>query len=129
MQGALAFVMHCADVVVAFLNDEVSWQHAFARYAENPGDFVPRKYRLRWRSIVLFIAKSCLQWVFGYAVGIDIKFMVSFVPLTVVTVIILLLAIMLESMVRHKPQKGGPTTYGEFHLLFIYISRYHFIWL
>jgi hypothetical protein len=128
MQGLLAFVMHCGDVITGSLNDEDSWQDAFSSYAETPNAFVPKKYRLRWRSIILFAAKSFVQWVFGSAVSVYVYFTVSFVPLAVVTVIVLLLVITLEVMLHRKPKTGGPTCYGEFSLLTSYILRYHLIW-
>jgi hypothetical protein len=129
MQGVLAFVMHCADTVVGTLNDESCWQDSYAKYAEKPNAFIPRKYRFRWRSIVLFLAKSVLQFVFGYAITIDIRLQVWFLPLIVLTVTILLTTIMLEWVVRREPSAGGPTTYGEFRLLFNYIQRHHLVWL
>jgi hypothetical protein len=129
MQGVLAFMMHCADVVASFMNDEVDWQDAYDRYALKPDAFVPRLYRFKWRNGVLFAAKSGMQWVLGYTTSIDGYFTVSFAPLAVVTAIMLLVAIMLEVLARRKPRSGGPTTYGEFRLLMKSISEYHSAWL
>ncbi|KIV98793.1 uncharacterized protein PV09_09445 [Verruconis gallopava] len=129
MSGLLAFFMHCADVVAYFMNDDVSWQDAYSRYAEDPDAFVPKLWRFKWRNLVLFVAKSSIQWVFGYATSVDAVFTVSFVPLAVVTTIMLLVAITLETMARYKPHDGGPTTYGEFRLLIKYITQHHLIWL
>jgi hypothetical protein len=129
MQGVLASAMHCAEAVVGFINDEASWQDAFSRYAESPNAFVPKKYQIRWQSIFLFITKFGIQVVFSYAVSVDVMFSVSFLPFVVVTAVILITAVTLEVMARRAPKTGGPTTYGEFNLLFRYISKYHLIWL
>lgn len=100
MQGLLAASMHCADVVIGLLNDEDSWQDAYSRYAESAKAFVPRRYQVRWRTILLFAAKSGLQWAFASAVSVDALFSISLIPLMVVTSIVLLVAVMLEAMTR-----------------------------
>lgn len=129
MQGLLAAAMHCADVVLGFKNDELSWQEAYARYAETPNAFIPRKYRIRWLTVLLFITKTVVQWVFSFAVSVNIVLAVALIPLTVVTVLILMIVILLEVVARQRPHGGAPTTYGEYRLLSKFITRYHLVWL
>ncbi len=126
MQGILAGTMHCGDVLVGFKNDEVRWQQA---QTESSADFVPRGYWIQWRIIPLFVAKSGIQFVFSFAITVDIMFGVAAAPLIVVTAILLLVVLVLELMVRQKPRTGTATTYGEFKLLIKYISQNHQAWL
>lgn len=129
MQGLLALSMHCASIVLGFRNDESSWQEAYARYAETRDAFVPRKYRPRKLTALLFITKTVIQWLFSYAVTVNIYIFVSLVPLSVVTVLMLIVAIVLEVVTRHEPGGGAPTTYGEFRLLVNFVKSYHLIWV
>jgi hypothetical protein len=126
MQGILAGTMHCGDVLVGFKNDEVRWQQA---QAESSVDFVPRRYWIQWRIIPLFVAKTGIQFVFSFAISVDIIFGVAAAPLIVVTAILLLVVLVLEFMVRQTPRTGAATTYGEFKLLIKYISQNHQAWL
>lgn len=129
MQGVLAGAMHCADVVLGFKNDEKTWREAHANYAERPNAFIPRKYRLRWMTICLFVIKTVVQWVFSFAVTVNVFLAVSLIPLLVVTALFLLIALALEIMARRRPSEGPPTTYGEFRLLTHFVERHHLIWL
>jgi hypothetical protein len=129
MQGLIALAMHCADVVIDTKNDETSWQEAYARYAETPNAFIPRRYKIRWLTILLFLAKTLVQWVFSFAISVNVILAVALLPLIVATVIMLFIAILLEVVARRTPRGGAPTTYGEFSVLFEYITRYHLVWL
>lgn len=129
MQGVLASAMHCVDVVIGFRNDEDSWQSAYSQYAETANAFVPKKYQAHWRTSLFFVVKSGVQWVFGYAVSVDIIFTLSLIPVAVTAAILLVSAIFIEAMARKEPKEGGPTTYGEFGLLMESISAYHLIWV
>jgi len=130
MQGLLAAAMHCADIVLGFKNDELNWQEAYMRYAETPNAFVPRKYRLRWLSILLFVVKTVIQWVFSSAISVNVLLTVTMLPLLIVAVLFLFVAVLLEIVSRVDPgDKGAPTAYGEFSKLSAFITRYHLVWL
>jgi hypothetical protein len=75
------------------------------------------------------VAKSGVQWVIGLAVTVDWLFIVQFIPVAVVTTLLLIIAVWLEVIIRKKPGGRGPTTYGELDLLFRSIARYHLLWL
>jgi len=121
--------MHCGDVVVSFKNDEDGWQRAYSKHTENADGFVPRKHQVYWRSVLFFVIKSGIQWLFGYVLTVDVYIWVCFLPLMVTTMVILMTAVLLEVMARRQPKAGGPTTYGEFNVLFKYISLYHSSWV
>jgi hypothetical protein len=124
MQGYLAILMHCADTVVSVLNDEESWQYSMSGLNKARNAWSPRKYWVRWRSVLLFIAKSSVQWIFGIAVFVDVWFWVSFIPLAVATTLVLLIAVLLELMTRVRPRGREPSTYGEFALMIKYMGKY-----
>jgi hypothetical protein len=129
MQGYFAFVLHCADTAISFLNDEHDWQHAYQRYKDKPNVFMPSRWHIRWWSLLFIVMNAGIQTVFSYAVSVDAAITVSFIPLIVVTVLMLITASLLEIVLRMRPKRGGPTTYGELDLLFRYISKHHLLWL
>ena len=71
--------MHCADTVVNVLNDEENWQYSMSGLDKARNAWSPRKYWIRWRSVLLFVAKSSVQWIFGIAVFVDVWFWVSII--------------------------------------------------
>jgi hypothetical protein len=115
--------MHCADTVVSFLNDEDSWQYSMSALEATRHSWIPRRYWLRWRSILLFLIKSSVQWIIGVAVFIDVWFWVSWIPLTVATVLVLVIALMLEWMTRVIPSGSRSSTYGEFALMLEFMAE------
>lgn len=129
MQGLLALTMHCADTVIDYKNDERSWQEAFTRYAESADAFVPPRYRIRWLTVFLIVIKTGIQWTFSYAVTVNSILSVALIPLIIVTVLIFMVAILLEIIARRVPRGGAPTTYGGFSLLIEFVTRYHLVWL
>jgi hypothetical protein len=115
--------------MVGFMNDEGSWQRAYKLFTDpaNTGrntDIVFKERFLRWRSVALFVIKAVVQWLFGFGMTASMIFSVAFLPLTVITVILLIVAITLQVMVGRRPRANGPTTYGNFALLLYYIPRY-----
>jgi hypothetical protein len=124
MQGILASAMHCGDVLVGVQNDEARWQEAHAAKR-----FIPATYRVQWRTSILFVAKTGIQFVFNFAISLDFVFTVALAPFTVVTTIFVLTVVLMEILVRRRPHGAAPTTYGEFKLLLTYISRYHQEWV
>lgn len=123
MQGYLALLMHCADTIVSVVNDEENWHYSMTGLEKKTGTWSPGKYWIRWRSVVLFVAKSSVQWIFGIAIFVDVWFWVSLVPLAVATTLVLIIAIMLHVMTRQQPAGDLPTTYGEFSLMLKYMSQ------
>ena len=129
LQGILAAAMHCGDAIIRMINDEVCWRDADQKQIEPAAAYEPRKYHIYWRTVVLFIARSIVQFIFGFAVSVDQILSVALAPLVMVATIFLLLVIMLEVMARHTPPKEVPTAYGEFKILIRYIRERHPGWL
>lgn len=123
MQGYLAVLMHCADAIIGFLNDEENWQYSMSAWDRAEDTWIPRRYWIRWRSVVLFIVKSSVQWIFGIAVFIDVWFWVSWIPLAVATALVLVIVLMLEWMTRVKSRGGQPSTYGKFSLMLAHVEE------
>jgi hypothetical protein len=70
-----------------------------------------------WQSILLFIFKSIVQWIFGYAFSANVAAWMNLIPMIVLTVLLLLVALFAECLARHRPKGPQPVTYGNIQAL------------
>ncbi|TLD32476.1 hypothetical protein E2P81_ATG05452 [Venturia nashicola] len=115
----LAFVslgLHCAEVITEMARDEAIWRKATTSGA-SPTIDSSIQGALSWQCWVLFAFKCVVPWIFGYALETSVYVITSLLPLLTLAILLLLLGLLVEILIRHKPKGPQPTTYGDIEAL------------
>ncbi|KAJ4476603.1 hypothetical protein J3R30DRAFT_3704085 [Lentinula aciculospora] len=69
-QGALAFALHCSEMIVNVLRDEHIWRLAVSKNGTKPANPILGVFNF-WPTNVLRLAKFFLHWVFGFCLTLQ----------------------------------------------------------
>jgi hypothetical protein len=104
--------LHCAEVLTEMTRDEAIWRKAATNGADPKLGSIMQA-ALSWQCWLLFVFKCVVPWIFGYALETSIDVFMSLLPLLTLAILFLLLGLLAEFLVRHKPKGPQPATYGN----------------
>ena len=117
VQAIPSLGLHCVELLTQLTMDESVWREASKKKgAQCRAEGILATYRdwLRWPSMVLFVFKSVVQYLFGSAfTAADIIVAMSLLPAVALSVSTLLLALFAEYLAKRKPSGPQPATYGS----------------
>ncbi|KAH7922740.1 hypothetical protein BV22DRAFT_637019 [Leucogyrophana mollusca] len=125
VQGPLTLALHCSEVVVNVVRDEMTWREATsaggAKMMRNPLKSVLGS----WLNVVLLIAKPVLHWMFGLSLYIRYRFgspvHISITMYTVqiwnLAMALLVFAVGCTVVALRQPRGPQPAAYGHIQTL------------
>jgi hypothetical protein len=116
-QAPLTLGLHSTSLLLNVIRDEYTWRKISA---PNGANFTANNLfdaALNWPGWLFFLYKGAAQWLFGYALNVNEVVVVSLLPLVSLTVFLLILAVLLETLSRRSPKGPLPTTWGNMELL------------
>jgi hypothetical protein len=125
VQGILSTGLHCADLIITISNDEEKWKRAYEDCVRTPGatELKAKDGLVSCSTVVLFGLKSVTQWVFGFALSVDLIVGMVLIPLVVLAIMVLCIALYVEFLGRKGTLGLLPTTYGNIEKLMIYSRK------
>lgn len=115
--------LHCAEVITELTRDEAIWRKATTSGAHPMAGSIMQG-ALSWQCWALFVFKCVAPWIFGYALETSLYVIMSLLPLLTLAALFLLLGLLAEFLVRHKPKGPQPATYGNIDALISLIDEW-----
>ncbi|KAH7931385.1 hypothetical protein BV22DRAFT_1027624 [Leucogyrophana mollusca] len=129
VQGVLALGLHCSELIVNLVRDEMAW-----RKATRPSGTKPMRNPLAgslgsWLNVVLLIAKSLLHWMFGFTLtfqsapcgadGLQVcpQLSMYIVQIWYLAIAMFVFAVGMTLVANHKPRGPQPAAYGHIQTL------------
>ncbi|QDS71948.1 hypothetical protein FKW77_000927 [Venturia effusa] len=114
--GIICLGLHCAEVLTEMARDEAIWRRATTIGASLKLGST-KSTALSWQCWILFIFKCIVPWIFGYALDTTLSIIMNLLPILTIAALLLLLALLAEFLVCHRPRGSQPATFGNVEAL------------
>jgi len=116
-QAPLTLALHCSSLLLSVHRDERTW-HMASSPGGAPLNMNPFIASIRnWPAIGFILYASIVQWIFGWAVSVNLIILIRLIPFVVLAFLILLLAVFSEIFVRIRPKRLQPAIWGDLRRL------------
>lgn len=115
--------LHCAEILTEMTRDEAIWRKATTSGAD-PALGLVTQATLSWQCWIMFIFKCVVPWIFSYALDTSLSVVMSLLPVLTIAVLFLLLGLLAEFLIHHKPKGPQPATYGNIEALLSLIDEW-----
>ncbi|KAK0712135.1 hypothetical protein B0H67DRAFT_555982 [Lasiosphaeris hirsuta] len=106
------FGLHVAELLSQMQRDETIWRRAAGEGVDPDSSLILQGAR-NWESWVVFLSKSVVPWIFGFAVSCNRNIYFATLPMVAVATVFLALGLFAEYLIRVRPKGSQPATYGN----------------
>jgi hypothetical protein len=126
LQLSIIVSLHCSELVVTLYRDEEQWRVAYTGRGTAKDRDCVRNALYSWPSVLLFLCKPALNWLFGQAITPSAAVWVYF-PIQIfnLTGAFLLFAIFLTFLATKRPRGPQPSAYGHCQTLVNLIDEWN----
>jgi hypothetical protein len=118
--------LHCSELIVTLYRDEEQWRIAYTNRGTSKDRDCVRNVLYSWPSVLLFLCKPALNWLFGQAISPSASVWVYY-PIQIFNLTggFLIFALILTFLATKRPSGPQPSAYGHCQTLVNLIDEWH----
>lgn len=126
-QGFFTLALHCAELVASMNRDESTWRKCYTQHLYSPRPNALLRAATNWVTVILFIFKILLHWLFGNAISYAYNWglFVRPPPFLYLSIGSLCLSVVLTFSCCQRPKGEQPATFGHVQTLVNLVDEWH----